>query len=192
MAKADAKEVKDNINDLPLLRKEFERGQMQTRKLTALKAKLIELYMGEKQSANEFELMLMILKRDRLKGQLNDAHMELLNGIDIKKCEETCFVKVDNAPRVHHLSKDQVCRFYKDNDTDRFVVFVEIKVPPSHQMTYDLLMKEARGHFPSEDMYPKERIRLHRLDLTAKEFHAWFQINSDDILAAEKPEEYTF
>lgn len=186
-------ETKDNIADLGDLRKEFERAQMPLRKVMALKHKLIELHLADKQTKPEKDLMLTILKRDRLKGSLTDYHSEILNRIEVLTCEEKAVVKVDNAPRVHFLSKDLVCPYYKDNDKDRFVVFVERKIPTEWQMTVDLLMKEARGHFAPEDQYPKERTLLHRLDLTDREFNAWFDIMDLDILKATKTDEtYTF
>lgn len=191
MAK-EQKEIKDNIADLPLLRKEFERGQMQARKLTALRMKLIELYTAKISTEKENELMTMILKRDHLKGSISDANLEILNRIEVKKADEEAYVKIDNAPSVHFLSKDQKVKFYKDNDKDRFVVFVERRIPPSHQMTEDLLFKEMRGHFAPESEYPKERTLLHRLDLTVKEFNAWFQVIDSDDLKAEKEETFTF
>lgn len=191
MAKPET--TKDNIADLSDLRREFERAQMPLRKVMALKHKLIELHLADKQTKSEKDLMLTILKRDRLKGSLTDYHSEILNRIEVLTCEEKAVVKVDNAPRVHFLSKDLVCPYYKDNDKDRFVVFVERKIPTEWQMTVDLLMKEARGHFASEDQYPKERTLLHRLDLTDREFGAWFEIVDTDILKATKTEEnYTF
>jgi hypothetical protein len=192
MAKAE-KEVKENIKDLALLRKEFERGQMPMRKMMALRQKLVELHVAGNITSSEKDMMIIILKRDRVKGGISDYHSEILNRIEVEKCEEEAYVKVDNAPRVHFLSKDQICRYFKDTDKDRFVVFVERSIPPEWQMTTDLLMKEMRGHFAPEDQYPKERKLLHRLDLTEKEFHAWFYPISNDELKAEKQEEnYTF
>lgn len=191
MAKTEI--TKDTIPDLQELRREFERAQMPLRKVMALKTKLVELHLADKQSKAEKELMMIILKRDRLKGSLTDYNSELLNRIEVQGCEEKAVVKVDNAPRVHFLTKDLVCPYFKDNDKDRFVVFVERKIPPEWQMSIDLLMKEARGHFAPEDQYPKERTLLHRLDLTDREFHAWFDPQDSDILKATKTEEtYTF
>lgn len=189
---AKKEETKGNIEGLQALKKEFERGQMAPRKLTALRAKLVELHTAKKDTDEEQSLLVMILKRDRLKGSISDFNTELLNRIEIKKADEQAYVKVDNAPVVHFLSKDQKVKFFKDNDKDRFVVFVERKIPPSHQMTEELLLKEMRGHFASPDEYPKERILLHRLDLTVKEFNAWFQVIDDNDLKPELEETFTF
>ena len=186
-------EKKDTIADLQLLRKEFERGQMPLRKSTALKSKLIELHLASNQTKAEKDLMLIMLKRDRLKGSLSDYHSEILNRIEVNVCDEKAVVKVDNAPRVHFLNKDMVCPFYKDSDADRFVVFVERRIPTDWQMSVELLKREERGHFASEDQYPKERKLLHRLALTQKEFDAWFDILDQDLLKAETLEkEYVF
>lgn len=192
MAKAEAKE---NIKDLSLLQREFERGMMEDRKLIALRQKLIDLHIAGTSNPGEHNLLVAVLKRDRLKGRLEDidANMEILNRIEVEKATEKAYVKIDHPPRVHHLTKNKVCKFFKDNDTDKFVVYVEITIPATHQMTEELIYAEMRGHFKSPDEYPKPKVRLQRLDLQPREFHAWFNIISDDDLAPTKREEvYTF
>lgn len=183
---------KVNIEGIHALRKEWENGRMDERKLVALRNKLIELYVGNIANDDEKSLAIDILKRDRSRGRISDFNMELLNRNEINKCKESCFVKIDSAPVVHHLKKHQVCRFFRDVENERYVVFVEREIPTSFQMTEDLIKREERGHFPKEEEYPKPRKLLHRLDLKAREFNAWFEIEDEGILKPQIEEKYTF
>lgn len=185
---------KANIEGLPLLKKEFLKGLMNLRKLEVLKRRLIDLHAKKISTPEESELFEMILKKERLKGNISDANLEILNRIDMSRCTEKCRVIVDNAPRTHYLSKDMICLYYKDYDNDRFVVFVERKIPSEWQMSRELVLKEQRGHAADESEYPKERVLIHRLNLKEKEFKAWFDFedNLEDLKEASITEEYTF
>lgn len=192
-AKPKAKEkAEGNIPNLAALSKEFQKNEMEPRKLVALRGRLIELFKGKKITGDEQKLMEMILKRERLKGVIADANLEIINRLEMERCEETCIVRTDDVPRVHHLFRDQICKFYKDNDNERYVVFVERKIPTEWQMTRDLVLKEQRGHFADESEYPKEKTLIHRLNLKEKEFKAWFDFNEDLLSETKKEEEYTF
>jgi hypothetical protein len=195
MAKAEIKEeIKDNIVGLPLLQKEFERGVMIDRKVIALRQKLLDLHTSGMESPSEHNLLVVMLKRDRLKSKITDANTEILNRIEIAKTTEKAYVKVDHPPRVHDLVKDMVCKYYKDNEHDRFIVFVEKTIPPRHQLTEELAYAEERGAPFPLDQYPKAKKQLKRLDLTSKEFHGWFEIlDEENDLKPDKVEEaYTF
>lgn len=192
-AKETSAEGKGNIENLASLAKEFETNRMEPRKVVALRSKLIELFKSEKITEQEQKLMETILKRERLKGVISDANLEVINRIEMDRCTDKCRVKSDDVPRVHYLVKDMICKYFKDNENDRFVVFVERVIPPEWQMTRDLVLKEQRGHFADESAYPKEKTLVRRLYLKEAEFKAWFDFEED--LLSEKPaieEEYTF
>lgn len=198
MAKTKDKETTDskegNIENLIGLKREFQKNEMAPRKLVALKNKLVELYNVKTINAPEQELMEIIFKKERKNGVIIDKHLELFNRIEMARCTDICRVKTDDVPRTHYLYKDQLCKFYKDDDADKFVVFVERKIPPEWQMSRELVLKEHRGHFASEEEYPKEKTLIHRLNLSEKEFKAWFDFEEDLLSEPTKKveEEYQF
>lgn len=155
----------------------------------------MELQTDKKATTEETKALAQILTRDRKKGTLSDANRQILNLIDIKNCDGVCVVKTPDVPTVHYLKDGMECKYFYDVNNERYVVFVEREVPPEHQMTYKLLQKEERGHFPDEKEYPKTKFLLHRLDLTTAEFEKWFRIEkeSDSVdLDSEEQEEYEF
>jgi hypothetical protein len=184
-----------NITGLAALKKEFKSGKMPERKLVALKNKLIQVYKSNLHSEEEGELMEAVLIRERARATITMPDSYILHAIEQERCEEECEVKIENPPQVHHLTKGLRCKHLFDSDADRFIVYVPRIVPPEHQMTRDLVLKEQRGHFADESAYPKEKVLWHRLSLTPKEFAAWFDVINESILdeAKEvKEEEYKF
>lgn len=196
IAKAEGEEVKNTIPELDALKKEYMRAAMPERKLLALRTKLVSLHLEEKVTEEELAFMELILKRDAANGKIADTHYEVLNRLEMSRCEDECIVKTNDAPAVHYLHKDQVCKFTIETDDkgiSRFAVYVERKIPPEFQMTRDLIKKEERGHFADESEYPKERTLIHKLSLKKKEFDAWFDIVEDELARPIKQEiEYTF
>jgi hypothetical protein len=178
-----------NITGLAALKKEFKSGKMPERKLVALKNKLLQVYKSNLHSEEEGELMEAVLIRERARNTITMPDSYALNLIEQDRCEEECEVKIENPPQVHHLVKGLKCKHFFDSDSDRYIVYVPRSVPPEHQMTRDLVLREQRGHFADESEYPKEKILWHRLSLTAKEFNAWFDVVNDSIL--EKSEQKT-
>lgn len=168
---------------------------MDPRKLIAFRTKLTELYTDKKAIQDEVKALSQLLTRDRKKGTLSDANRQILNEIDLKKCDGVCVVKSADVPSVHYLKDGMECKFFYDTDSERYVVFVEREIPPEHQLTYKIIQKEERGHFPDEKEYPKTKILLHRLDLTSGEFDKWFKVEKDSEsvdLSADEEETYEF
>ena len=192
----ESDEVKNNIDGLEALRKEYLMNKMPHRKLLALRTRLVELHLEEKITEAELALMELILKRDAATGKIADAHYEVLNRLEMSRCDEECIVKTTDAPIVHYLSKDQVCKFKivtDDEGNTRYAVYVERVIPPEFQMTRELVLKEQRGHFPDESEYPKARTLIHKLNLKEREFNAWFDIVEDELAKPAKEEiEYRF
>jgi len=185
----------ENIAGLQDLRKEYESGRMVEKKAIALRRKLVELFTGGKITPTELSLMETILRRERVKGTITSHEDYLFNKLESDRCEEKCTVKTQNPPQVHHMVTGMECRFSRDVEKNKFIVFIPRVVPPEHQMTRELVLKEQRGHFPSEDEYPKPKILIHRIVVTAKEFDAWFDVVEDDILTrpiSKKEDIYTF
>lgn len=195
--KAPAKEkaivAKDTIEGIELLEREYDRGKMPERKVLGLKAKLVELYRGKAISKNEMRLFMKILNREVAKGNISDEHYELFNRIEISKADEQCIVKVDDAPIVHFLTKGMICPFYKNHETDKYIIFIARKISPEWQLTKEVAMKRVNGHTIPEKDYPKEKELLHRISIGQKEFDAWFDyVEGDDALAPEREQTYTF
>lgn len=187
--------VKSNIEGLADLQKEYVTGRMVEKKIIALRRKLVELFLAKKITPDEQALMEIILGRDRVKGSMSSHDEYLLNKIESDRCEERCIVKTQSPPQVHHMVFGMECRFSRDVVNNKFSVYIPRVVPPEHQMTRELLLKEARGHFASEDEYPKPKILTHRIIITEKEFGKWFDVIEDDILTRPEPkreESYTF
>ena len=185
--------AKDTIEGIEILEREYDRGKMPERKVLGLKAKLVELYRGKIISKGEMRLFMKILNREVTKGNISDEHYELFNRIEIAKADEECIVKVDDAPIVHFLTKGMICPFYKNHETDKYVIFITRKISPEWQLTKEVAMKRVNGHTIPEKDYPKERELLHRLSIGQKEFDAWFDyVEGDDVLAPEREQTYTF
>ena len=180
-----------NIKNLAMLKAEFVRGIMIPRKLVVLKNRLIELYHSKEITISEQDLMELILRRERGQGKIEEIYEEQLNVIEQSRCEDLCRVKTADAPRVHYLTLDQVCKFEHDADTNRYYIYVDIVVPPEWQMSRETVLKENRGHPTTADDYKPARIRVKRLNLTPKEFNAWFDIESD-LLNVQAQEEQAF
>lgn len=179
----DEKPIKEeNIKGIAALKREFQTGKMPERKLIALRTKLIDLFNKSLSSEDEAEFMEQVLIRDRARHVIAAPDAYVLHKIESDRCEMKCVVIAEAPPQVHHLSKGLECKYFYDSDDDRHIVYVPRTVPPEHQMTRDLVLKEQRGHFPSEEEYPKAKILWHRLSLVKKEFDAWFSIVDEDIL----------
>lgn len=202
LAPKEGEEVKNNIENLEELTKEFKSGKMVPRKSAMLKLRLVELWKNKTITDDEKALLKTMLGREYKRGQLEDKFVEVLNRIEVAECEGQCRCKVDDAPPVFKVKKDQVCFFRQEDQENlkkieagsayQYVVFVEVEIPPEHQMTKELLLKEERGHHAAESMYPKTRTILHRLQLDDLWFDRIFDIEEDLLSGAEKEEEFVF
>lgn len=200
----DATEVKEgNVKDLELLAKEFKSNKMPERKLVALRAKLTGLFLENVITEEEQELMESILRRERNLARISSRDNYLLNSIEAKRCDNICIVKTDDAPQVHHLSKDLECKFefdpeYNDgknraDSVGRFYVYVPRIVPTRHQLTVATVERELRGHPVGPEEYPTPKTLIHRLSLKRGEFNKWFDVQDETILDAAPVEpEYRF
>jgi hypothetical protein len=184
----------DNIENLTGLTKEFLGNKMEARKTAALRVRLVELHVKETASEGEESLLESILKRDRLKAQLSDSHAEILNRIEMDRCEERCIVKSEHVPSVHYIQKDMICPFLRDHDNDKIIVFVERTIPGNQQMDIDLAERVANKLPYDPNEMPKKKVMIHRLSVTEREFSAWFEEMDDDILKdqPEKEAVYSF
>lgn len=194
MAEKKAEAKKDfNIENLESLQKEFVTNKMIPRKAEMLKIRLVELWTMKTLFPKEEILLELILKRERAKGNISDAHVEVLNRIEVKKCTEVARCKTADAPQVLYVKKDQLCKFFRQEPIGaellRFVVFVERDIPPEFQMTRELLLKEERGHHAAESEYPVSKQLLHRLELNEGWFNATFNIEEDLLSETIKEEE---
>lgn len=201
--KPEGEEVKNNIENLAGHAKEFASGKMDPKKAVMLKLKLVSLWIAKTITESELSLLETILSRELKRAQIEDKHLEILNRIEAAQCTETARCKVDDAPRVFHVLKDQICAFKREDQPNlkkveggseyQYTIFVEKTIPPEFQMTKELLLKEERGHHADESMYPKERILLHRLVLDDLWFDRIFDIE-EDLLGEtkEETEAYTF
>jgi hypothetical protein len=187
-------EVKNNIADLELLRTEYLRDEMVPRKALALKNKLISLHKEQIITEDEQELMELMMIHDREAGNLSDAHTEILNRIEMSRCEDECVVTIEHAPQVLYLEKDLVCKYKKDHLKKRYEVYVPRKIQSAFQYPMDLAQKLERKLPVSADEYPKEKTLIHRLYLSAKEFNAWFVPVENELVAKKTATEevYTF
>jgi hypothetical protein len=189
IVKSDDAESKGNIENLSALSREFASGKMIPKKALMLKLRLVELWNGKIITDSELVLLENMLTREMKRGQIEDKHLEVLNRIEQAQCTEKARCKVDDAPRVFFVNKDQVCSFKRHEQSNIkkieagsefvYTIFVEKTIPPEFQMTKELLMKEERGHHASEESYPKERIILHRLNLDDGWFDKIFEIEED-------------
>lgn len=207
MAKTKAKEVetteevKNNIEGLELLKKEYLKDLMPPRKVVALKNKLVSLYLEideetkkPKITEDEQELMELLFAHDREAGTLSGAHAEIINRIEYNRCEDECVVTIENAPQVLYLEKDLVCKFRKDHLKKRYHVYVPRQIQSDFQYSLDLARKLDRKIPVAEDEYPKAKTLIHYINLNQKEFKAWFVEVENELQAidTEAEEVYTF
>lgn len=194
MAKASVEkvEVKPSIENLAGLKKEFLRSEMNPRKSTMLKLRLVELHTAGSIHPEELELMELIFKRERSQGKIEENHLERLCRLERDRCTDTCIVKTADAPSVHKLHKDQVCKMYIDHDNGRYVVFVDDVIPTEHQLTREIVIKQERGHPVPPEAYPPPRVIVRRLNLKKKEFDQWFEIEENLLKPIETEESYSF
>ncbi len=197
-------EVKENITGLAILREEYRTRKMPERKLVALRAKLVALFMSEEITEKEQDLMELILRTDRNAGKIHDAHHYMLNKIEVERVDGVCVVKTDDAPIVHHLYKNLECKYYYDHEYDdkklkpdsigRYQVYVPRVIPTDHQLSMATARKELKGHPTTPEDYELPKTVIHRVTLKPREFNAWFEIEESDILKPEatKEVEYTF
>lgn len=201
--KIEGEEVKNNIENLDAHAREFATNKMDPKKAMMLKLKLVSLWIAKTITDAELSLLETILSRELKRAQIEDKHLEVLNRIESAQCTEKARCKVDDAPRVFHVLKDQVCNFKREDQPNlkkaqagsvyQFTIFVEKIIPPEFQMTKELLLKEERGHHAAESMYPKERIILHRLVLDDLWFNKIFDVEEDLLSETKETEEtYTF
>jgi Ni,Fe-hydrogenase I small subunit len=91
------------------------------------------------------------------------------------------------------LFKDLKCKFIKDFDLDKFVVYVPRTVEIEHQISKEIAHKRLNNLPVTFDELPKPRILIHRLILTQREFKAWFDVLEEDVdFGEEESEEFTF
>lgn len=189
-------EAVSTIANLPALRREFQKNEMPPKKLLMLKEKLLSLHADSLCSKDESKLLESIIKRARNKSKdvggtpVPDKELQIINEIEILRCTDKCFVKTETPPQALYFQPGQICDFYKDEETERYVVFIKYNIRPEWQMSRDLVLKEQRGHFASEEDYPKTKEALHRIDINEHFFNQWFQVEED--LLAEKEKEYVF
>lgn len=201
--KEAGEEIKNNIDGLDALAKEFKTGKMVEKKRIALKAKLVSLFLEKKITEEEQELMEAILKKERSHAVISSRDGYLLASIENERADGKCIVKDEDAPVVHFLKKDLECNYDFDADFNdnkgkpdsigRYIVYVPRVVPTEHQLSPRTVIKEMKGHPTDPSEYPEPKILIHRIVLKVKEFHKWFDVVDEEILAPEKKEaEYIF
>lgn len=173
--------VSGNIQNLEVLNKEFLNEKIEPRRLVALRIKLIALFHEGKITEDEQALMEKILKKDRVRNTISSMDNYLLNTIESDRCTNSCIVKVDDGPQTHHLFKDLKCKYQKDFDTDKFIVYVPRTVPTEHQISPEIAYKRLNNYPVDINELPKPRVLIHRIIITMREFKAWFEVLEDDI-----------
>ncbi len=181
------------IANLAELRKEYVHGKMAPRKIIALKERLMAGYKSKEAPEEEMELLETILRKIRSKGSQVDPQYDrdtqIINWIERNRCTMRCTCVQDSLSGALFLTLGRTY-FYKEiADGERYVVYVEYDVPPEHQMTRELVLKEARGHFANEDEYPKTRTDIRVLEIDAKRFAFMFQVDEDLLSETGSPEE---
>lgn len=202
---AEGEEVKNNIENLAELATEFKsvKSPMPEKKRIALRIKLISLFLENKATEPEQDLMEAILRKERNRGVIGSRDNYLLNKIEHDRAEAICVVKTDDAPQVHHLIKDLECRFdydpeyndgkNKDDSIGRYYVYVPRTVPTEHQISNDIARRELKGHPVDPSEYPAPKVLIHRIALKPREFEKWFDVEDESVLETVKTEpEYTF
>jgi hypothetical protein len=199
----ESKSQEGNIPGLEALAVELQKGKMPEKKLIALRVKLVSLYKEGKITEEEQELMEAILRKERNLARILPSDQYLLNTIESERCEDTCIVKTDDVPQVHHLKKDLECKFYYDPEYNdgkgkkdsigRYYVYVPRTVPTEHQLSIATVRKELKGHPTDASEYPEPKILLKRLSLKQTEFERWFDVPDAEILKPVQAEpEYKF
>ena len=189
MAKKIDTETKSNFENFKLLKKEFESGKMDTRKLKQLKDRLIHLYDKKLILPTEQVLMEDILKKERSfsktkKATISDKDLHFLNAIEADRIEDKAIVKTDDLPPALLLTGGSEVKYEWIDDRERVVIYSKVIVPTRHQLSRAIVDKEERGHAVPEDAYPQERYYIHRQILTAKDFGFWFE-EVEDLLNGE-------
>lgn len=191
-------EVKEqgNIQNLEVLAEEFRINKMDDRKRVALRVKLVGLFLDKKITHEEQVLMEAILRKERNHATINSRDNYLLNTIEAGRAEDTCVVKTDDVPQVHHLYKDLECKVHFDSEYNdgkgkkdsvgRYHVYVPREVPTRHQLSVATVQREALGHPVDPNEYPMPKTLIHRLVLRKGEFDKWFDIVDEDILNTTK------
>lgn len=187
------KAVSSSIENLDSLSREFRKGML-PRKLVMLKARLVELYSKNKINKEEKDLLTLILKKERSRGATPEGSYEVqvINQIEKALCTDKCLA-ISDGPPTHLITNGKEYSYYQDFEADRYVVYIDHLIKPEWQMTRELVVKEARGHFADESEYPKERWDIKRISINEKEFKGWFE-HVEDLLSESKDgeEEYTF
>lgn len=200
MAEKKVEAKKDfNIENLEALQREYITNKMIPRKAEMLRIRLEELWVSKTIFPKEEALLEIVLNRALAKSTIpkdrEDACKEILYRIEVKKCNEIARCKTADAPRIFYVKLSQLCRFYRVEPTGagraKFVLFMEKEVPPSHQMTPDVLTKIDLGHHVPEEMYPKTKTLLHRQELDENWFNTYFDIE-EDLLVEKIEEEQSF
>ena len=195
----ESEEAKEgSIPGLTELSKEFKTGKMPERKLVALRTKLVSLFLDGKHTEDEQDLMEAILRKERNLGKINSRDQYLLNKIESDRSDNKCIVKTDDAPTVHHLSKDLECKYEYDSEYNdgkgkkdsvgRYHVYVPRTIPTRHQLKVETVMKEMLGHPTDEKDYPLPKVVIHRLILKGFEFERWFEVEDNELLAPKQTE----
>jgi hypothetical protein len=179
----------DNYSDLYA---EFRTGKMPTQKLNALLLKLTTLYKSEEITEADQEMMEEILRKGRIRGTLSSKNTYLLNKIESDSMEDIAVVKIDNAPVVHHLKKDLLCKYFYDEEYNdhknkpdsigRFYVYVPRTIAPRNQLDYAAASKLAEKIPLDPSEIPDPKVVIHRIILKKTEFERWFEITDPDIL----------
>lgn len=194
-----------NIANLEALAMEFKKGIMNEKKRIALRVKLVGLYKEGISTEDEQSLMELVLNFERGRGVITRRDEYMLNEIEADRLTDTCIVKSDSAPVVHHLVKDMECRFYYDplfNDNKnrpdsigRYFVYIPRVIPVDHQISYAVARKELKGHPVDPSEYPEPKTVIHRVAYKKREFDVLFEVHDDAILTTapkQKEQEYTF
>ena len=188
----------EGIKNLPELKKEYLRGLMPPRKVIAFKEKLMSLYKSKEGSVAEAEMLETMLRKIRKTGNQIDPYYDrdtqIINWIERNKCTTRCTCVQDSLSGALFLTLGRTYFYKEDEDGERFTVYIEYDVPPEHQMTRELVLREQRGHFAAEGEYPKTRTDIRVLNIDAKRFNFMFEIE-EDLLATKNTdanEGYTF
>lgn len=184
-------EVKFNIAEIIALAKEYRTGQMPDRKSIVLKNKLVELYGDSKVTMfkPESELLELMLYHDKKRGVISNAHAEVLNRIEMATAEDVCFVHAEYTPMALYLEKGKECKFKFDPMDKRYEVFVPVVMQSDMQYSMELARKLEQKLPVSADEYPKQKTRIHKLELSENEFKAWLTPIEDELKASKVEEE---
>lgn len=179
----------DNYSELYA---EFKSNKMPNQKLNALLLKLTTLYKNEEITDVDQEMMEEILRKGRNRGTLSSKNTYLLNQIESDGLEDVAVVKIDNAPVVHHLKKDLLCKYFYDEEYNdhknkpdsigRYYVYVPRTIAPRNQLDYAAASKLAEKIPLEPGELPDPKVVIHRIILKKTEFERWFEAQDPDIL----------